>query len=215
MKKEVLDFWDKEDFDAQKILIAGPVSWESSEKHAAIHRNYIETPLIKTSLEKCFNPLVVEIGCGVGRLLKEFAKSGYDLIGTDISAQMILKAREYIKDCKASIDLFVINGDSLPIPNSCADLVYSFLVFQHIQTRAEIEKYILEASRILRPGGYLRVQTMRGKPVPEGKFGGWHGQFCPTLDYFKAWFKIVDFEIVESQEGLGFKDWLWVTARKK
>lgn len=216
MQKEVMEFWDQEDFEAQKALIAGTVPWESSEALAATHRQYIETPVIRNTLENMVRPVVVEIGCGVGRLVKEFRKSpNYAIIGVDISPKMIAKAREYLKSCDIGIALYVTDGERLPIADWSADFVYSFLVFQHIQTKAEVDKYVDEVVRILKPGGFFRVQTLKGQPVPDGKFGGWHGQFYRSLELFKDAFKRDSLEVVEAEENLGCHGWLWVTVRKK
>jgi hypothetical protein len=67
---------------------------------------------------------------------------------------------------------------------------------------------------MLKPGGYLRVQTHIGTAHPEDSFGGFHGRFFPSLEEFTEKFQNTQLTVVESERGLGHKDWLWVTAKK-
>lgn len=216
-KKEVLAFWDKPDFADQVKLIAGPVPWEVSVETAPYHCSLIATEAVRTYLDeirKTRDPSILEVGCGVGRLLKPFWMAGAEVVGVDLSPNMIKKAKEYLSDTINRPRLHVTKGDLSMIPSRSMDFVYSFLVFQHIQTAAEVKKYIDEALRVLKPGGYLRVQTHLGEPHPEGRFGGFHGRFYPTLESFAAEFKRPKAEVVGQDQGLGFKNWLWVTVRK-
>jgi len=209
ISNDVLSFWDKPSFEDQQRLIAGSVEWKASEDAAAYHRALIESPSIKEYMDGCVNPTVLEIGCGVGRILKGWPYPG---IGVDLSPNMIEKAKEYLKGTKN--DLLITDGATLLVPDNFVNFVYSFLVFQHIQTKKEVAQYIDEALRVLKPGGYLRVQTHKGTPHPENKFGGFHGRFYPTVEAFAEEFMRPEFEILSCQEKLGHDDWLWITVRK-
>lgn len=218
VKKEVLEFWDKKDFKEQQRLIAGSVPWGESEAAAQYHCSLIVTKAIKSGLnelnELFSTPQILEVGCGVGRLLKHFySVYEYEVTGVDISPNMIERAKEYLAGTIQFPELYVVDG-TLPIKDATVDLVYSFLVFQHIQTTDEVRKYIDEAIRVLRPGGFLRVQTHAGQPYPGTSFGGFHGRFYPTLKGFAAEFVRPGVKVVEEDAGMGHKDWLWVTVRK-
>jgi len=216
LKPEAQKFWDAPEFERQKVLIVGSTPWEISERAAAHDRELLETPLIKEYLKTLKAPTVVELGCGVGRVLKEFLND-YRCIGLDISKNMLTKAKEYLAGRSPTPAwLGLIENGTLPVNDEDADFVYSFLVFQHIQTKAEITKYMQEVSRVLRSGGYFRVQTHKGKPHPENKFGGLLGRSYPSLAAFK---KELDgkygMDVVEAQEGLVLAEWLWLTLRKR
>lgn len=214
-KKEALAFWDKKTFKEQQELIAGSVPWEVSVATAPYHCGLIATKVIKSGLNELpSTPQILEVGCGVGRLLKHFySVYKYEVAGVDISPNMIERAKEYLASTIQFPELYVADG-TIPISDSSVDLVYSFLVFQHIQTTSEVRKYIDEAVRVLRPGGFLRVQTHAGQPCPETSFGGFHGRFYPTLKGFASEFIRPGVKVVEEDAGLGHKDWLWVTVRK-
>lgn len=94
---------------------------------------------------------VLEIGCGVGRLLKD----GY--YGIDISENMIriAKNRKPRSYCTISI-----NG-AIPYAKNSFDNVYCYLVFQHLKPY-EIQQYIKEAYRVLKVGGKFVFQYIQG-----------------------------------------------------
>jgi ubiquinone/menaquinone biosynthesis C-methylase UbiE len=227
IKPEAQEFWNASSFERQQELIAGPVPWDVSEKNASLHRTWIETSVVKQYLNAfgfSAGPLVVELGCGVGRMLKEFM-ADYPCVGLDISENMLKKAEEYLKPCrKTFLELLLINKDgTLPLVDNNTNFIFSFLVFQHIQTLDEIDVYIKEISRVLAPGGMFRVQTLRGIPHPEDHFGGFRGHFYPSLEEFKQAFEKTEqafdydcrLRVIEEEEGLGHPDWLWLTLQKE
>jgi len=213
MRKEVLEFWNKPSFKEQQSLISGSVAWAQSEKSADYHRSIIETPEIREYMIAQEAPAVLEIGCGVGRVLGGWP---YRCYGVDISPEMLKRATEYLAGSqeKSTLSLTLTDGTTIHLPDEEVNFVYSFLVFQHIQTQKEVLQYISESLRVLKPGGYLRVQTHRGLPVPENKFGGFHGRFYPTVESFAEEFVGPGRDVTSCQTGLGHADWLWVTVRK-
>jgi len=217
LTKEALKFWDHPDFKRQQELIANTVDWEVSEKIASLHRTWLETPEIADFLKSQDRPLVAEIGCGVGRLLKEFRKD-YQCCGMDISSNMLLKATNYLgtpPEGSKCVTYGLIEDGGLPLKDGTYSFIYAFLVFQHIQTKEEIYQYLKEISRVLVPGGYFRVQTYKGTPNPENHFGGFHGRFYPSLKSFEMDLYGHGLTVVDVQEGLGYPKWLWATLRKQ
>jgi SAM-dependent methyltransferase len=99
----------------------------------------------------------IEIGCGLGRVCRALAERFDHVIGVDISAEMLAKAREVVDDPKIRF----VHGDGLTlsgIDGASADLVLTFTVFQHIPSHPVIEGYVREAGRVLRPGGVFVFQ---------------------------------------------------------
>jgi len=205
------EFWNKPDFKDQQHLIAGGLDWEQSEKDAVLHRTWFETSTIKKHLDSLDNPTVLEIGCGVGRLLKAFMPDRH-VVGLDISPEMIKRARGYLPD---QAELYVVKDSDFGIEDKSVDFVYSFNVFQHIPSIQEVRDYLAESYKVLKNGGYIRIQTHVGKPVAEGAFDGFHGHYFPDALTFATEFKKAGFTIVEMQEKFGHELWLWVTARKE
>jgi SAM-dependent methyltransferase len=63
--------------------------------------------------------------------------------------------------------LHVTSGaDLAPVPDASAELVFSYIVFQHIPSREVIANYVREAARVLKPGGAFKFQ-LNGDQSPE------------------------------------------------
>ncbi len=101
---------------------------------------------------------VLEIGCGVGRLLRPLAQRVAAAHGVDISPAMVEQARAACADCP-NLRFSVTDGTLRGFAASSLDLVFSWIVFQHIPEKGPIETYVKEAARVLRPGGLVRFQV--------------------------------------------------------
>ena len=104
----------------------------------------------------------LEIGCGVGRLLRPLSERVGKAFGVDISAEMIERARTAMAD-RGNVEVFVTSGRLDPIADASLDFVYSFIVFQHIPSKKAVARYIGEAARVLKGQGIFRFQV-DGRP---------------------------------------------------
>ncbi len=101
------------------------------------------------------DPLVVEYGCGVGRILKAATDAGYRCMGVDISPTMLAHCRNLAPAVQA---LHTVGEDGrTSAPDSCAQLVFSYAVLQHIPTLSAYLAALDEMCRILAPGGVLAI----------------------------------------------------------
>jgi SAM-dependent methyltransferase len=102
---------------------------------------------------------VVEIGCGIGRITQWLAADFGEVAALDVSPVMIQTARERLAHLP-NIRFHVGTGSDLaPVPDASADLVFSYIVFQHIPSREAIEAYIVDAARVLKSGGACKFQV--------------------------------------------------------
>lgn len=101
---------------------------------------------------------VLEIGCGVGRLLRPLSRRVALAVGVDVSEEMIGRAREYCTGCP-NVALRRTDGTLGFLPADDFDFVFSHIVFQHVPRKAYVQRYLREAARVLKPGGILRVQV--------------------------------------------------------
>jgi len=117
---------------------------------------------------------VLEIGCGAGRVTKSFARLFGKVHAIDISSEMIRQAQSALRDC-ANVSLYKTDGADLSLfKNEMFDFAYSEVVFQHIPSKAVVEQYIREASRVLKPGSVFRFQ-LQGHQIPESEADTWVG----------------------------------------
>lgn len=102
---------------------------------------------------------VLEIGSGVGRMTRWFAENFGEVHGLDIAPEMVAKARARLARFP-NLTLHVGSGvDLQPLPDNHFDLVFSYIVFQHIPSADVIRNYIREAARVLKPGGAFKFQV--------------------------------------------------------
>jgi SAM-dependent methyltransferase len=105
--------------------------------------------------------LVVDVGCGSGRLACQLAPfSGIRYVGIDVVPRLL----EYARDlCKRSDWEFVVtDGTTIPVPSGTADYAAFFSVFTHL-LHEDTFRYFREAARILKPGGHLVLSFLEFK----------------------------------------------------
>jgi SAM-dependent methyltransferase len=101
----------------------------------------------------------LEIGCGIGRMTKFLAQSFGEVHATDVSPEMIERARQRLAGLP-NVRLYATNGvDLAELPDDYFDIVFSMRVFQHIPSAAVIRANLDDAYRKLKPGGVLRFQA--------------------------------------------------------
>jgi SAM-dependent methyltransferase len=103
--------------------------------------------------------VVVDIGCGVGRLTRVLAGRARRVIGVDVSAEMLARAAE-LNPGLANVEWRHGDGRGLTgIGDGTVDACVSHVVFQHLPDPALTLGYVREMGRVLRPGGWAAFQV--------------------------------------------------------
>jgi ubiquinone/menaquinone biosynthesis C-methylase UbiE len=92
--------------------------------------------------------LAMELGCGTGIFLEKVAPCGARIVGLDLSADLLSKARGRLAGA-ANVALHRGNAEHLPYASSSFDAVYGSSVLHHL----DLERALAETFRVLRPGG--------------------------------------------------------------
>ena len=123
--------------------------------------------------------VILEIGCGIGRVGKLVAPLCRKWIGCDVASNMLSLASERLKDL-SNVELKEISGYGLDgVADTSVDVVYCTVVFMHLESWDRYN-YVLEGFRVLRPGGRTYIDN-----ISLCSDGGWkvfetHRAFSPA-----------------------------------
>lgn len=174
------------DMDEAKRIILTPEPGTSTEE-----RWEKETPFLVKELIRCLEPtgnsLLIDYGCGVGRLAKELIEqSGCSVIGVDIRAEMRALANTYVDSDRFStvspIGLLSLIRNGLRVNGA-----FSVWVLQHCAHPAEDIALIDVA---LRPRSRLYVVNGRSRCIPTNL--GWARDDIDIGDILSRKFKLLE-----------------------
>ena len=101
----------------------------------------------------------MDFGCGLGRLSRALSNRFTEVVGVDLSEQMVAQARASNNDVP-NCD-FVVNprADLATFEADSFDSVLSLIALQHVARRDTVRTYIREFVRVTAPGGVLVFQV--------------------------------------------------------
>ncbi|MEO7191937.1 MAG: metalloregulator ArsR/SmtB family transcription factor [Vicinamibacterales bacterium] len=99
---------------------------------------------------------VGDLGCGTGVVLNALARHVRQVIGVDASEEMLASARTRLGDL-SNVDLRRGMLEALPIADDSLDAAVMMLVLHHLPSPVPA---LLEARRVLKPGGRLLIVDM-------------------------------------------------------
>jgi ubiquinone/menaquinone biosynthesis C-methylase UbiE len=97
---------------------------------------------------------LLEVGCGMGTDLLQFARGGAICTGVDLTPRSIEISRHRFALYGMTGDFLLTDGERLPFPDESFDVVYSNGVLHHTPDTAA---GIREIHRVLKPGGTAKV----------------------------------------------------------
>ena len=219
-------FWNVNSLDEAmfgRVLAYEGIEKLSPEEKRKIWEKSIQTwvPQILRSIPAKPDWKLLEIGCGVGRLIKHFRESFAKVDGVDISANMIQFAKQYLADGKQNGEVYVNNGcDLQQLANESYDFVYSTIVFQHIRSLSIVKNYFSEIFRVLKPTGYFRIQVHDRSAESLGDF---NEEGTSNKQYYFSGNAYTDEQLKELLIEAGFnlvslecsQPWIWATVKKE
>ena len=129
---------------------------------------FIEIPSMNLILRNLVrNKKVVDLGCGSGILTKRLKYWGADVVGVDLSKNLIKIAEKE----NPNIKFYASDASKTPFKNSEFNIVTSSLMVHYFKNLTEIFN---EANRILKVNGYFvfSIQHPVNEVIKEVKIGG-------------------------------------------
>ncbi|MDW7679969.1 MAG: class I SAM-dependent methyltransferase [bacterium] len=96
---------------------------------------------------------ILDVGCGTGLLMRDLLKSGHDVIGIDLSTQMLIDTKKSINGF-FQINSSIANGDveRLPFKDNTFDLITSIGVLEYL---CSDDDGINEMTRVVKNEGHI------------------------------------------------------------
>ena len=113
--------------------------------------------------------IALEIGYGGGRILAAASRYFKYVIGVDIHEEGEKVENELKRRGIDNYRLVKTRGNNLPLESASVDLVYSFIVMQHIEKMEIFRSYLFEIHRVLKPAGIAVLYFGRKCVLSHGK----------------------------------------------
>ncbi|MBF8280431.1 MAG: methyltransferase protein [Candidatus Magasanikbacteria bacterium] len=153
---------------ARQIISATRALYDSIAARFSASRDQLWDDLKPLTLLVKDGDLILDLGCGNGRLLELFQNKKIHYIGADFSPALIAIAKERnadeIKNNRAGFT--VASATATPFDNRQFNVVFSIAVLHHIPSASLREEALKEMHRILKPGGVLAL-TVWNLRTPE------------------------------------------------
>ncbi|MBN8681335.1 MAG: class I SAM-dependent methyltransferase [Chitinophagales bacterium] len=153
LKEKVHDFWNEASC-GEELFLKGADSREQFQNQQK--RRYELEPYIFDFAQFGLhhNKKVLEIGVGLGADHQQFAASGCELHGCDLTERAIENTSRRLHLFGLKSNLIVADAENLPYADKSFDLVYSWGVIHH---SPDTPRAVAEIYRILKPGGETRI----------------------------------------------------------
>jgi SAM-dependent methyltransferase len=145
------------DIRAQFNLLMSATGYTSQQEADASAVDALQRRILK-GVNITTKSVVLEIGCGMGNLLRPLSHLVREAYGVDISGEMIRRAKSHLRDCR-NVSLHKTTGGLGMLPDSHFDFVFSSGVFIHFPQKGLVYGYFREVARVLKRGGTFRFHV--------------------------------------------------------
>jgi SAM-dependent methyltransferase len=155
MRKETAMYWDaiaaRSDADARDVILIGFRDERAFDESGREDAGHLVLPFVSK------DDVIMEVGCGNGRLLKWVAPACKEAIGLDTSPAMLKRARERLQGIPNVRLKRIPVSLRFPIPDRSVDFAYVYHVSEHLE-REDFFTLLAETRRCLKRAGSALVQ---------------------------------------------------------
>ncbi|HAV23852.1 MAG: hypothetical protein A2X67_10190 [Ignavibacteria bacterium GWA2_55_11] len=191
LKAEVRAYWNAHPCGTQFTHL----EQGSKEFYEEVERfRYASQPFMRNAMEfdRHKGEKLLEIGCGLGTDLVQFARGGAIVTGVDLTPASAELVRRRLALYGLSGTAQVADAERLPFADGSFDVVYSFGVLHHTPNTA---KAVDEVYRVLRPGGKIIIMLYH-KTSMHVQLGTWYARLKkklrPHADAVEDWVRQYD-----------------------
>jgi|CXWL01.1.fsa_nt_gi SAM-dependent methyltransferase len=116
-------------------------TWLDHQRHPLVQLRQALQGELESESKRSVDCTVVDVGCGAMPYAPLFQQQGARYVGCDLGGQA---------------EVAIVPGQPVPLADACADYVVSFQVLEHVW---DLDWYLGECRRLLRPGGALLLST--------------------------------------------------------
>lgn len=163
--------------------VAEEVSW---------YRAHLERSLsFVRSCHLAADARIVDVGGGASTLVDDLLDQGYaNLAVLDLAEAALQKTRERLAERAAGVDWIVGDATQALLPSLSVDFWHDRAVFHFLTDELDRAAYLEQATRCIKPRGYLLVATFglngpeqcSGLPVARYDRGNLYAQFASAFD---------------------------------
>ena len=124
--------------------------------------NSFEGEVLQRMLRGVRGGKILDVGCGTGRLIRQLLDRGAEIVGLDISPEMLKIARKKFK----KTTFIEGNIENMPFPDDNFNIVIASFVIVHLK---DLRKAFDEVYRVLKPGGIFIVTNINQRKSPKLK----------------------------------------------
>ena len=155
MRRNAVAYWDKmgkaRDVETRDAILCGFRSERAFDEAGREDASHLICPFITSS------DTVLDVGCGIGRLLRWVAPRCLRIYGLDVSRAMLLKAKRRCQNLRNVSLRRLSTSLRFPFADHTIDFAYLYHVSEHMD-REDLFAMLREMRRVLRPRARALVQ---------------------------------------------------------
>lgn len=128
-----------------------------------VYRDALNTPTFLALLPPVEGLTGLDIGCGEGANTRQLAQLGAHMTGIDVAPTFIRHARDAEAETPLGITYAVGDATKLAFAEATFDFATAFM---SLMDMADQQQALLEAARVLKPGGFLQFSILHPCFVP-------------------------------------------------